>query len=177
VRRSHSNCVADRCQLIKTSCPQIAPYGVTDFHRLKGNFGAKIRVICNAIHGAPYGRHVWRNLWTFLVSVVGFRQKVLLISVALAGTRIGLALPRRGIPPRFPIAPRPREAPAGPRIGLALPRRGIPPRFPIALCPREAPRGQGKGLRPRARPAACQRHTLCSLARFLLRYEVRFDRR
>jgi hypothetical protein len=43
-------------------------------HRLKGNFGAKIRVIRDTI---------WRNLWTFLVSVFGFRQKVLLISVAL----------------------------------------------------------------------------------------------
>jgi hypothetical protein len=49
------------------------PANFTDFHRLKGNFGAKIRVIRNAF---------WRNLWTFLVSVFGFRQKVLLISVA-----------------------------------------------------------------------------------------------
>jgi hypothetical protein len=29
--------------------PQIAPYGVTDFHKLKGNFGAKIRVICQTL--------------------------------------------------------------------------------------------------------------------------------
>jgi hypothetical protein len=43
-------------------------------HRLKGNFGAKIRVIHDAI---------WRNLRAFLVSVFGFRQKMLLISVAL----------------------------------------------------------------------------------------------
>jgi hypothetical protein len=70
--------VTDRCQLIKTSCPQIAPHGVTDCamrrHRLKENFGAKIRVIRDAL---------WHNLRAFLVSVFGFRQKVLLISVAL----------------------------------------------------------------------------------------------
>jgi hypothetical protein len=43
-------------------------------HRLKENFGAKIRVIRDAI---------WRNLRAFRVSVFGFRQKALLISVAL----------------------------------------------------------------------------------------------
>jgi hypothetical protein len=43
-------------------------------HRLKGNFGAKIRVIRDT---------KWRNLRAFLVSVFGFQQNVPLIGVAL----------------------------------------------------------------------------------------------
>jgi hypothetical protein len=61
-------------------------------HRLKGNFGAKIRVIRDAIYGAPYGAICGPFLFLFLISVkCAFNQRFLKRKRGLKKTSSGLA--------------------------------------------------------------------------------------